>query len=236
MSKTEKATDKTTPIPFWATLLTLLGLCILIALGTWQLQRLTWKKDIIAKIETAYATETPSPIEVWTKLAIDYEYGTLTGHLIPDKAFLLGPPTIRNDIQGYDLIVPLQVYGQIVLINFGWTDKPISEQPINHLKNKKITFTGLMKQPTWNYFTPHNQPEKNIWYRLDIKQIEQAKSLELIPGIFLAESSDHKFDDAFFNDEAQNRPLPNNNHLQYAFFWFAMALGLLTIYVLRFMI
>lgn len=35
----------------WPSLLTLVGLVGLVALGLWQLQRLEWKEDLIARVE-----------------------------------------------------------------------------------------------------------------------------------------------------------------------------------------
>jgi len=43
-------------LPFWATFLTLIGVIILCALGTWQVKRLAWKNDIVQKLHTAYAS------------------------------------------------------------------------------------------------------------------------------------------------------------------------------------
>ena len=55
----------------WPTLLTLAGLAVLVALGTWQMQRRAWKLDLIAKIE-ARATAVPVPLSralaIWPTL------------------------------------------------------------------------------------------------------------------------------------------------------------------------
>ena len=147
----------------------------------------------------------------------------------------MGPPKLVDEKQGFDLIVPLELQTKTILINMGWTPYELSKQPIYHLQGKYITFEGLLKKPKWNSFTPENDPQRNIWYRLDLEQVKTEKNLsELLPLYMIAHSANHKFDAAFFSSKDQAKELPNNNHLQYAMFWFSMAIVLATIYVLRF--
>lgn len=222
-------------LPFWGTLLTALGLCILCGLGTWQLQRLAWKNDLIVKIETAYSAKPAQPLNLTQNLP-EYSYGKITGRFLPDKAFLLGPPQIKDEKPGYRLIVPLQTDTYTLLINMGWTPYTLDKQPIYHLQGKTITFHGLLKSPHWNAFTPDNSPQNDIWFRLNMPEVAAAKALQnLYPDYLLADQANYKFDAAFFGDQTQDRLMPNNNHLQYALFWFAMAAAMLTVYVLRFL-
>ncbi len=224
-------------IPFWATFLTIIGLIILCTLGTWQLQRLSWKNDLIQKLDSAYNQKAPQEINLWQKTVPEFTYGYIKGTFLPDKAFLLGPPTMKNETPGLNLIVPIKTQDLTLLVNMGWTSTTLDKQPIHHLKNKEITFHGLLKHSKWNIFTPQNQPENDVWYRLNINEISTAKNLEnLYPATLIADRANYKFDAKFFNDDNQNRPAPNNNHLQYALFWFTMAAILSIIYILRFFI
>lgn len=215
-------------IPFWATLLTLCGVIILCALGSWQLQRLEWKRGIIAQLESAYAREGDQAPD----FAANYSYGRVSGIFLPSKAILLGPRT-RDGKIGNDLIVPLQMKNETLLVNMGWTDAALDKLPIHHLESKNVSFTGLLRAPNWNRFTPENLPEKDIWYRADIDEIAAAKNLENpLDKIFYAESTNYKFDAAFPNNE---RWQPRNDHLQYAIFWFTLAGALVAVYALRFL-
>lgn len=217
-------------LPFWATFLTLLGLCILCGLGTWQLQRLEWKNDIIARLGVAYDGNTSIPLDL-DNINQDYVYGRVKGTFIPSKALLLGPRTQDKKI-GHDLIVPLKIKDRTLLINMGWSDWPLDEMPIHHLQNRNVWFEGMVVTPGWNSFTPENETDKNLWYRLDTREIAETKRLnDPYPFILRAEQASHKFDAAFPNNK---RVYPKNNHQQYAMFWFAMAAALLAVYVLRF--
>ena len=216
-------------LPFWATLLTFLGLLILCTLGTWQIQRLSWKEDIIAQLDKAYEINPDTALNL--EAAQNYDYGTVTGTFLPQKAILLGPRTREGDV-GNDLIVPLEINNKTLFINLGWSAWPLDEMPIDHLQNKDIQITGLIIIPSWNSFTPENKPEENLWFRLDVEEIARVKNLpNPYPFILRAESTNYKMDAAFPNNE---KLYPNNNHLQYAIFWFAMAAALLSVYILRF--
>lgn len=220
-------------IPIWATIFMLLGLCILCALGTWQLKRLKWKAGIIEKLNTAYAGEASQLLDLANIEEQDFSYGRVGGIFMPDKAILLGPRT-RNGNIGHDLIVPLKHPDGALLVNLGWTNRDINDLPIYHLKDQQVWFEGLARWPDWNYFTPENKPEENLWYRADTAEMTTAQNLKNpFPFLFYAENSSHKFDATFPNNA---RWYPNNNHLQYTLFWFSMAGILIMIYVLRFII
>ncbi len=220
-------------LPFWATLLTILGLCVLCVFGTWQLQRLAWKNDIISQLNQAYDSPQNAALKLEEITGNELIYGRVNGIFMPDKALLLGPRTSNKEI-GNDLLVPLKIGKNTLIINMGWTPYPLDQQPIHHLKSRKVWFEGLIRKPKWNAFTPENLPEKDIWYKADIEEIAKTKSLKApYPFILRAENASHKFDAAFPNN---HRLLPNNNHLQYAFFWFAMAAALASVYTLRFLV
>lgn len=214
--------------PLIATILTLLGITILCALGTWQVQRLEWKRNIIKALDTAYDsknTYTPD-------LTKSFSYGRVEGKFLADKAFLIGP-YVRDSKVGNNLIVPILLANeQTLLVNMGWSPWNLESMPIYHANGKNVSFDGITRKPSWNNFTPENKPEKNVWHKLDIKEIAQAKQLKNpAPVIFYAESSNYKFDAAFPNNERQ---YPNNNHLQYAIFWYTMAAILIIIFYIRF--
>jgi surfeit locus 1 family protein len=230
------APAKTHRISIWATLLTLLGLAILITLGTWQLQRLEWKNDMIAQLDRAYNQDTPQALDL-NEPEQNYAYGRISGTLLTDKAFILGPPFMRDEKPGYNMMVPIKNGEHTLLVNMGWTPDALEDQPLQGLNGKTVSFHGLIKRSRWNAFTPANIPEKDVWYRLDMKEIAAAKGLEnLYPSPLIADQSSHDFGEAFFSEEAKNRPSPNNNHLQYVFFWYAMAGALALIYILRFVV
>jgi len=220
-------------LPFWATFLTLCAVIILCALGTWQLQRLEWKNNIIAKLDKAYASKAAN-INFNALENNDFAYGSVTGTFLFNKSIALGHRVSKESVAGHSLITPLKTEQGTLLINMGFNpnDQPIRNHFLNAYQGQNITFTGLARSPSWNIFTPENNPENDTWYKYDIDQIAQKKNLENpIPFILYADSASLKFDASFPSNE---RWYPKNNHAQYAFFWFTLAGTLIIIYILRF--
>jgi surfeit locus 1 family protein len=220
-------------LPFWATLLTILGVLVLCGLGSWQVQRLQWKQDILDKLEAAYNNPIDNPA-IAEMDEDSFTYGKIEGRFLFEKSILLGH-TIKNETTGQFLITPLKIDQGTLLINLGFNkySEPLENHYLEAFSGEAITFTGIIRKPKWNSFTPENDPEKDTWYRLDISQIAKAKGLENpLPMAMYADSASKKFDGQYPNNE---RWQPNNNHMQYAFFWFTLAGALITIYCLRFL-
>lgn len=223
---------KTIKLPFWATIFTILGAIVLSGLGTWQLHRLAWKTDILNKLDAAYENPIQNP-DLSTLKEDEFIYAELKGRFLFNKSILLGYQ-IKNEKPGQSLITPLLTNQGTLLINMGFNpqDWPLEDHFLKRYNNQTISFRGLVRKPDWNSFTPQNEPEKDSWYRLDIPQIAQTKGLENpSPFVMDADFASRKFDAQFPRNE---RWQPNNNHLQYAFFWFTLAGTLIIIYRLRF--
>jgi surfeit locus 1 family protein len=219
-------------LPIWATFLTIIGVIILCTLGTWQMQRLAWKNDMERQLQAAYEVPHKDSLRTKDLSEKEYVYGRVRGRLQTDKAILLGA-RVKDEKAGAELIIPLLMKdGSTLLVDMGFASGELKKQPIHHLKNQKVWFEGITRKPSWNGFTPKNNPEKNVWYRADIDQIAEAKKLKkVVPYIFYAERASHKYDGAFPKNE---RFAPSNNHLQYAIFWYLMAAALVGVYYFRF--
>ena len=218
-------------LPFWATTLTLLGVLILCSLGTWQLYRLEWKTELLQTIESEYAKDASSILIAPEKLneTLNMTRGSIKGRFLHDKAIAISPRTHEGE-PGYHILTPLKtVSGTHILINRGWV--PLDKKETYSRSNGTQTITGLFRTPGRpNIFVPKNTPEKDQWHRIDLAQISSEKGLEpLAPVILYAENEDESLPMA-----TAIKPKPNNNHLQYALFWYAMACALIGVYWLRF--
>ncbi|WP_293325031.1 SURF1 family cytochrome oxidase biogenesis protein, partial [Parvibaculum sp.] len=98
----------------WPTVLTLVMLPILLGLGTWQVQRLHWKTDLIARMEARMA-ETPRPLpprKDWASLDLDnleYRPFTVTGHFLNDREMRYFTQDRDTSQPGFALITPLKL-------------------------------------------------------------------------------------------------------------------------------
>ena len=216
--------------PVMASIFTFIGFAILMTLGTWQMQRLAWKEDLLAQIEAAYEAE-PAPMG-YTDITKDAHLTRtkVTGTYNHAQSFLLIPRT-QDGAVGAHILTPLALQGGgYVLVNRGWIAQGQNEyaQPAG-----RQTLIGLLRMPDApNAFTPENIPAEGVWYYPDLEAIQSLLGLDrLAPIVLYAESSTG--DD--FPIGHNQRPSPNNNHLGYALFWYSLGLALLVVFFLRFM-
>ncbi|MFC3629175.1 SURF1 family protein [Paracoccus angustae] len=207
---------------------------VLMALGIWQVQRLAWKTDLIARTEARLAADpvpAPGPAE-WAGLTgegAEYRRVTATGRYVPDSDVLVQAVTERG--AGFWVMTPLATdEGWTVLVNRGFVasgrrdDRPLPEG--------SQTVSGLlrMSQPD-GAFLRANDPAAGRWYSRDTRAIAATLGLPEVAPYFI---------DA--DRAAAGQPIGGltvvafrNSHLSYALTWFAMAGGLavLTVYALR---
>lgn len=146
-------------------------------LGTWQVQRLGWKSELIAKFEDRLIRDPlPLPPTIDPDAIHDFDYRRVVakGHFRHDQEMLIGP-RMRDGTDGYMVVTPLErENGTTILVNRGWIDKKHRDKRTrpDGLPTGEVTVEGLLREP-WkkNMFTPENQPEKGMFYFPDVKQM-----------------------------------------------------------------
>ncbi|KAF1809876.1 COX1 assembly protein [Eremomyces bilateralis CBS 781.70] len=216
------------------------------ALGTWQVQRLSWKVDLIAKYEDRLLRPPlPLPPKIDPSAVGDFDHRrvTATGRFRHDQEMLVGP-RINEEENGYFVITPLEREGEgsTILVNRGWIPKRLKDQRAREaaarastksaeepLPRGVVTVEGLLREP-WkkNMFTPDNQPEKGEWYFPDVH--EMAKWAGSQP-VWIEETMEASFLNSYAREE---RGIPigrasevklSNNHLQYVVTWYGLSLA-----------
>ena len=202
-----------------ATLLAALALCVLLGLGTWQVQRLHWKEGLIATIRERTALP---PLAV-TRLAelgaeADYRRATVAGRLDPDHALRFGS-VARDGRIGARLLQPLTLdTGETLLVDLGWIDEAADLAAVA-ATGGTATVSGVLR---WHggarqgWFVPDNDPSAARWYWWDLDALSRAVGRALSP--FVLEPETGRID------------LPNN-HLGYAITWYGLAAGLVAVYL-----
>ena len=105
----------------WPTVFSLPMLLICLALGAWQVERLFWKKDLIAQRQAAVAAA-PAAVPKSLAEARDMEFRHVSdeGVFLNDKEIFLGA-TSEGGGQGYQVLTPLlEPAGRIVFVNRGY--------------------------------------------------------------------------------------------------------------------
>ncbi|QUS36096.1 SURF1 family protein [Falsirhodobacter algicola] len=212
-------------------LLAAAGVVLLLALGVWQVQRLHWKTDLIARVDArvhARPVAAPPPSE-WAGInRTDDEYRRVevTGTFRNADAVLTQAVTDLG--AGFWVMTPLETADGTYLINRGFV--PAETRDDYARPEGEQTVTGLLRitEPDGG-FLRSNDPEGGRWFSRDVAAIAAAKDLGPVAPFFI---------DA--EDAGQGAPVGGltviafrNHHLNYAITWFLLAAGLLaaSIYV-----
>lgn len=148
------------------------------ALGTWQIFRLGWKTELIAKFEDRLIKPPlPLPPRIDPDAVKDFDYRKVytSGNLRHDQEMLIGP-RMHDGNDGYLVITPLERGngGSTVLVSRGWIpkSKKAKKDRKEGLPTGQVTVEGLLREP-WkkNIFTPENRPDLGQFYFPDVHQM-----------------------------------------------------------------
>jgi surfeit locus 1 family protein len=223
---------------FWPTLMSIIAVGLLLALGTWQMQRLAWKQHLLAQIE-ARTHAPPMAFDkavAQSKSGEDLEYARVRvdGHFLGDKPIFLYAP--EPAFPGYHLIMPLRTAnGDIVLINRGFVPEMWRSQPdLVRALPEEETVVGLFRHPMQpGSFTPSNDVTHNLWYWRDLAAMTAAtvpqEASKVVP-FYIDRQSSAGPSDAFPRPGTTILTLPNR-HLEYALTWYGLAVVLIGVYL-----
>ncbi|ASY59590.1 SURF1 family protein [Sinorhizobium sp. CCBAU 05631] len=201
----------------------------LLALGTWQVGRLSWKSDLIARVEQRiHAAPVPPPSRSdWPNVSRardEYRRVRVRGQFLYDKETLVYAATELG--AGYWAMTPLALDdGTTVLVNRGFvpTDKREASSRMQSQVEVDAEVTGLMRmdEPKGSLLRS-NRPEEERWYSRDVGAIAAARRLSGVAPYFI---------DADVSPNPGGLPVGGltrvafpNNHLVYAITWFCLAL------------
>jgi surfeit locus 1 family protein len=191
------------------------GLAVFLSLGSWQLQRLAWKQEVLAQIEARIGAD-PVALPVAPDPAADrFLPVRVTGERGPGVRILV---STRDAGAGYRLIEALTLDdGRRVLVDLGF--QPVEAQ--SELgTGGRVAITGNLHWPDEvDRWTPRPDPDRRLWFARDVPAI--AAFLETEEILVVARETDPGL--------ASIRPLPvttdaiPNDHLEYAVTWFLLA-------------
>lgn len=221
----------------WATVAVVPALAILIGLGVWQLQRLEWKTALIEEMRgrmAAPAMELPKPLSNLDELR--FRQVELTGEFLHDHELYRRARKLRNT-RGAFVITPMALAdGRQVLVNRGWVplDRLDPATRPDSLVEGQVTIEGVLRLGGWkgsDWFRPANDPEANSWLWMDLPRMAEAAGLSNpITKVYVDAAKNQTPGD--YPVGGQTRVNLRNEHLEYALTWFALAFGLLAVYVL----
>ncbi len=223
--------------PLGLTIATLIAAGILVWLGVWQLHRLAWKEDLLARVAALQAAPARPLGPVLDSLAHGGQGDFIRVKL--DCPGLGAAPylelySVRESGAGLRLISTCVVESakyRTILVDRGFIADTISARPsINLADQTPMSLVGVLRTPDKATFvTPPNDPAGNHWYSRDIPAMAaHLKAPAPAPIILAAETSSNPGWQAL-----KPQPLPAeipNRHLEYALTWFGLAGSLAAVY------
>lgn len=217
----------------WPTVMTVPALAALVALGTWQVERLAWKEALIAERAAGLAAPPLAlPREVEDPAGLAFRRVTVRGRFRHEAEFHL-LATSRTGRAGYHVITPLVRGdgGATVLIDRGWVpyERKDPETRAAGQLDGTVPVTGIVRGPgAQGRFVPDNRPEENTWYWRDLDAMAARAGPDVRPLLVEAGPAPNP---GGYPLGGQTRTELANRHLGYALTWYALAAALAVIYV-----
>ena len=206
------------------------------SLGTWQIKRLQWKLDLIARVEQrvhAPATDMPQ-VTNWAQVNAaqdEYRHVLLRGtYRHQDTSLVMASTELGG---GFWVMTPLVTQERgTVWVNRGYIPTSMAPQ-FQPEKNANapsdaVTIAGLLRitEPNGG-FLRHNDPSAQRWFSRDILALSNAHHLNQAAPFFvdLERFSTNVVDDATVYPVAGLTVISfHNSHLVYALTWYSLAL------------
>lgn len=213
----------------------LVAMAMLLGLGFWQLQRLGWKRELLATIDARMAEPAALlPAGDMDPRQWNYRHVTLMGAYLHAREMHVhgigpdGQPVWR-------IVTPLiRQTGPAVLVDRGWvpaaaimngTEVEIA-RPTGQIR---LSGTARMVEKR-GAFVPDNRPADNQWFYIDLAAAARYAQLDALAPLMVVAERDHA--DREFPTPGRPAVEIPNNHLGYALTWFSLAAVLSAIFLL----
>ncbi len=209
--------------PWGLTIVCVVALGLLIGLGSWQVQRLQWKRGLIARSEAA-ATQPPVSLEALAQLPDpEFRKAVLTCDFQNQPFVEL--QSIHDGQAGVRLISACEGW----LVDLGFVADTVSARP----ERQPAAIPGIVaearKVEAPNGFAP--PPEGNRFFARDSAAMSRALGINgpVRPYVLFATGSAWPQWQAL--EASAPPPAFSNNHLGYALTWFGLALAVIAFYI-----
>ncbi|MEC8426645.1 MAG: SURF1 family cytochrome oxidase biogenesis protein [Pseudomonadota bacterium] len=217
-------------------LVTIFAFFTLMALGTWQIDRLGQKNDLLKKIQRVSEDISDlKDVKIDDSNLDDWLYRKIKIHgefISEENIFVfthLSDPRGKFGGAGYWVLNPFKSdEGNIIIINRGFIPQNVFDQFSSSAnKYKENIVTGYVRKfEKENIFTPDKNMEDRILYLFEKNDIKKMFHIKKIEPYFIDQVDEYN---ALPQSNETQLKFPNN-HLSYAITWYGLATALLFIY------
>jgi surfeit locus 1 family protein len=217
------------------------GFVVLIALGVWQLERRAWKETLIDAVSERIAappSELPGPL-LWAVTQADrHEFRRVSFpaeflHEQEALVYTVGS-SLRGDVSGpgYWVFTPARLAGgSLLMINRGFVPED-RRDPATRAEGQPagvVEIAGALRWPEpRGWFTPKDDPQRNVWFARDHRAIAEWKNLGDVAPFYVEQET--PVPPGGFPKPGPLAVKLRNDHLQYALTWFGLAAVLLAVF------
>jgi len=191
----------------------LVGTAILMSLGIWQYQRMTWKTNILAEIDARLA-KAPVALPISPDPVADkYLQVTVTGTIVEGELHVL---TYGDAGPGFRVIAPMVLEdGRRILLDRGYV--PETEKTLVRAGGVATAVGSLVWPQETDSFVPDPNLEKNIWFARDVSLMADALDTDQVMIAVLRSTNNDGIAPQLVSVNITNR------HLGYVMTWFSLA-------------
>ena len=222
----------------WPSLITATMIATLLAMGTWQLERLEWKRGLIAEMTERIASPAralpPPPVDA---AALRYRPIRIQGRFHHGRELYLEARSHQGRA-GLHLVTPFALDGgRVVLVDRGWVP-PDRRRPETRAEGQiggPVSLIATLRTGGWkgyDFLRPENDPAGNAWVWMDLPRMAESTGLEGVVSDYYLVAGAAPNPGGLPIGRAPRIDLPDN-HLAYALTWYALAFALLVIYLLN---
>jgi surfeit locus 1 family protein len=228
--------------PVGLTIASAFAFAILIALGVWQVKRLAWKTDMLARIE-ALQHAPARPLDQVLAGGGDLEFSRVSATCpgLAHASFEQIYAVVEGEV-AYRLVSACRLASEPydgVLVDRGFVAAANPQRPSIEADDRPITVTGVLRKgdrkpakrgaPMAQATEGTAAAPASVWYGRDLAALAQAlKVKKPAPYFLMAETPTNPELPAL-----KPAPIPTdipNNHLSYAITWFGLAAALAGVY------
>jgi len=211
---------------------------VLIALGTWQVERKAWKETLVVRLTqrlNAAPVELPPP-DAWSRLTQENSEFLRVKLRInfrneSDALVYTSGSALRDDVKspGYFVFTPVRLAdnGQQIVINRGYVADP--SYPGRAGSEEIVGYVRWPEAPSW-FVSNHDSSNATFWYVRDQRLMAEVKRWGPVAPFYIDQ-------EAPLPPGGLPRPGPltaqlRNDHLQYALTWYGLAAVLAVIFTI----